>query len=400
MNPVTKLFYVALFVTPYYVLPGGLQPSIVVLLTMLGLLLVTRGARLPVTSSIARQLVLTAHVFLVNASWFIVTGEESFLLYIAIAGFTSVAFVAVATVARDMDERDARRMLQVVLATLLTQLLILGLGYGRPSYRTLVYFNNPNQLGYFCVLCATLAVVTGHLYRIASLLVPAIVIAATVLASFSLSKAGIVGCLMNALIMLFFTRSLSAVRKLLVVAIVAVVLAATADGIRHTELYEHLDRRVNGFQPDNDDSLSHRGYTRILDYPEYIVLGAGEGLIERFDSLIELHSYPGTVLFSYGLIGVALTLYFLKAALGSWTVLFYLSPVWFYNLTHHGGRTVFFWILLGVIAARVERERSAATFPPKRQAGHREKAEALWLHRHSHGASEASSRVPHSREDI
>ena len=51
-----------------------------------------------------------------------------------------------------------------------------------------------------------------------------------------------------------------------------------------------------------------RGYNRIYEYPEQILLGAGERGRWRFGPghEHELHSSFGTVLFSYGIVGFVL----------------------------------------------------------------------------------------------
>jgi len=357
-------FLLTIFVFPYYLLPsGGFQVSSATLLATLGVLILRPSSRFVITSPMSRQFVFVCYTILVNTAWFLYTQNTDFLKYIAIGGFTCIVFFTSATMAMGMTEVDGRRLIKMVLATVVLQILIHLLGYGRPAYRAIIYFNNPNQLGYFCVICASAALMIGHLYRVTGLLIPVTIVAATVLASYSLSKAALLSCLMLAAIFVFFSDSISFLKKTLVVILIAITLVGSFDLIQSTEFYTRFEKRLNGFAPDNDDNLSQRGYGRIIDYPENIIWGSGEGYTERFNADKELHSYPATILFSYGIIGCLLFLAFLKSTLRSWRMLFYFLPIVVYNLTHHGGRTLLFWLLLGVVAgcthdrARVSRVR-------------------------------------------
>src|SRR5262249_18565704 len=102
------------------------------------------------------------------------------------------------------------------------------------------------------------------------------------------------------------------------------------------------------------DTPEARGYDRIANYPEHILLGAGEGAYRRFYSALfdsEIHSSYGTLLFCYGIVGTALfagaLFWVLKADLR--TALF-LVPVFAYGSAHQGIRFAFFWAMFAVLA--------------------------------------------------
>ena len=113
------------------------------------------------------------------------------------------------------------------------------------------------------------------------------------------------------------------------------------------------------------DYLSHlefRGYTRIIDYPQYLIFGSGQGLDERFyltSDLIngqityfsfEIHSSFVAILFYYGIIGFILFILFLYRIFKNLnfiqkTALF--LP-FIYGLSTYGLRTPIFWVFIGV----------------------------------------------------
>jgi hypothetical protein len=96
----------------------------------------------------------------------------------------------------------------------------------------------------------------------------------------------------------------------------------------------------------------------MIEYPEYMILGAAEGALYRFnesdfsDVRYEVHSTFGTILFSYGLIGSALF------CLAMWQLYkishlrycMYVFPAFLYGLTHQGLRFSLLWLLFAVIA--------------------------------------------------
>jgi hypothetical protein len=100
------------------------------------------------------------------------------------------------------------------------------------------------------------------------------------------------------------------------------------------------------------NELEVRGYDRIWKYPQYVLAGAGEGDYDRFEAERELHSSFGTMLFSYGVVGLVLFLAVLYQSLRSTPLLvkIYVLSVLLYGLTHQGLRFSWFWMLLGIAA--------------------------------------------------
>jgi hypothetical protein len=117
---------------------------------------------------------------------------------------------------------------------------------------------------------------------------------------------------------------------------------------------ESTERRVAVDRFPDHDFLEERGWGRIYDNPEYIVLGAGEGGTSRFsDALIgthEIHSSAGMMIFSYGIIGTSLFLWFAwRLVRGAQvTASLMLTPIVAYSFAHHGLRDSMLWMVLGI----------------------------------------------------
>jgi O-antigen ligase len=113
------------------------------------------------------------------------------------------------------------------------------------------------------------------------------------------------------------------------------------------------------------DYLSHlelRGYTRIIDYPQYLIFGSGQGLDERFyltsDVIngqtiyfsFEIHSSFVAILFYYGIIGFILFILFLYRIFKNLNFIqrtAFILP-FIYGLSTYGLRTPIFWFFIGV----------------------------------------------------
>ena len=235
-------------------------------------------------------------------------------------------------------------MLSVIISGLCQSFLSL-IDLGQSGYRTAIYFNNPNQLGYWALLSASIVLVCVRKTQAQFLFQVLVFIVFLYLVSLSLSKAAILSFLM--LVAIHCSRNLW---HILIATIVgAVLIILVSDWLLFLDIVD----RLQTVGQDSDDSAVGRGYNRLWLYPQYIILGAGEGGFQRFSNVsIELHSTFGTVLFSYGVIGAilfGLILWRLYRLADLW-VFAYLIPVLVYGATHQGLRFSFIWVLFSVIA--------------------------------------------------
>lgn len=228
-------------------------------------------------------------------------------------------------------------------------LQVLGYAVRGPAsgFRESLMFNNANQLGYYALLSATLIAFGYRKGRLPVWLAGGAVSMCVLLAALSLSKAAMLGSVAVA--------AVAAFRRPVLLAAVAVVLLVAARLGDPTALIERVEMRMNDFGRSYDDTPQGRGYSRIEQNPQYLVLGAGEVGHDRHNRDIagELHSSVGTLIFSYGAVGTILFCVFLWRALRlvPFSDLVFFLPIFAYGLTHQGIRFRLFWILLAVACA-------------------------------------------------
>lgn len=106
----------------------------------------------------------------------------------------------------------------------------------------------------------------------------------------------------------------------------------------------YIEYRLN--ENGEEDRVYNRGYTRFLEYPEYIFLGAGEALNERFETKNGFHSSYGSILWAYGLVGFILlfTYHSFCFRIVDYSILF-LVPLIINSIVHNDIRFIYIWIL-------------------------------------------------------
>lgn len=220
--------------------------------------------------------------------------------------------------------------------------------------RTSLFFNNPNQLGYYALLAGSILVVIASQVRINVVFQIVAYFAFFFLCLISSSKAALAGSLILASLALFNQGLLNAKQFLVLLIAMAAGYYFITTNYLGKELFTYSYDRFQTIGESRDDSIEGRGYDRILNNPGYMILGAGEGGYYRFDTLLkaaEIHSSFGTILFCYGVIGFFLFIRFLTKIFKGGTIfnLLYAVPIFVYSITHQGLRSTLFWIFLAII---------------------------------------------------
>jgi hypothetical protein len=161
-----------------------------------------------------------------------------------------------------------------------------------------------------------------------------------------LSKSAIIATLL--LLAIHFSRNIG---QFLLVAVLGVIATFFMGEV---SLVDQVIDRLTNIGEQSDDGLSGRGYDRIWLYPQYLLFGAGEMGLARFPEtgMMEQHSTLGTVLFSYGVIGMFLfgLMLWQLLKIAGWRELLYLAPAFVYGVAHQGLRFSMFWFLFATIA--------------------------------------------------
>jgi hypothetical protein len=353
-DPALLLWALYILLVPMYVFKNGLpQPGDMLVLLLAPIVFSRWDGRLPVhmRKVLLSLLLFTGYAIVVNLFWSV--AEMTFTLDLKTGFALSPIFyiynVIVFLVALVMYQRYGERFIQhTVVLTIVTLVMQVVISFVHPggAGRGKVFFNNPNQLGYFAVVCALIILLGQKRARVSSAMVTVGLLSASYLTLFSASKAGIAAM---GLIMTFglFDR----LRTILLTGAVALVLLLTADPLMG------LVHKANT-RNDKQDDLSfaeERGYDRIGQHPEDWLFGAGEGYYRRYftgprQGAHELHSSVGTIFFCYGVVGSSLFLLFMFRVFkgAPFKRMLLLLPAIVYGLSHQGLRATLVWVLFAI----------------------------------------------------
>lgn len=363
------LFVWCLFVllNPVYVIDSGLpQPAdwLVLLLTPLALLSWNGRLVRADAGTVKSLLTFTAWVFLVNYAWALVLGKfntRDFGLHPMFYLFNAAVFLSAVVIARPNPERFLRTTVDIVYVTVVLSLVAAFVTPGQ--YRTQGLFNSPNQLGYYALLSACLFAMTQRPLGISRLRASAGVAMCGYLAFVAASRASLAGIIVL-LLVLFFSDP-----KLIIAGALAAAAIVSIGGPVAHKLEFNQKRALEDRNP-HESFAEERGYDRLWRFPRYLVLGAGEGDYERFttDGRVarEVHSSFGSLLFSYGIVGVALFLVFAGRVIrgASRRTFLLLVPALVYTVAHQGLRFTMFWVVLAafVVLKRLPEKPGASSF--------------------------------------
>lgn len=342
----------SLVLCPFYVFKSGLpQPADAIALLVLPLLVRRGFPTLP--ESLRRPLIalgiFVGHVVVVNLVWGLLlidydvrkVGALGFAAFYLFNGY--MVFVSVLLFAK----HGPRFLTATVWATAVgvwVQVALFMVRGGSTGFRESLFFNNPNQLGYYALIAASLIAFGFQRGRLPSGLAAASLASCALFSALSLSKAAMLGTVIVA--------AVATLRRPILLVLTCGIVLLGAQLRDPTDLIDRIEYRISDMGDQGDDNLEGRGYSRIERHPQYLVLGAGEvGHDRHGDFGGELHSSWATVLFSYGVVGLGLLLHFLFRALRLVRPmdLLFLAPVAFFGLTHNGLRFRLFWVFLGFV---------------------------------------------------
>lgn len=358
----------------FYVFPSGEpQPADYLLVLVVATTVLGTWHRLPEDPMLHLVAWLFAGwIVLVNATWFLITGDFVFLKKTSFYLYNIVVLVFVITA----GYHDLAKLKKVVwwscVLALVAQLGWLEL-FPAAARRATGTFNNPNQLGYWALLLmACLAVVKDR-----EKLGPADLLALAAgfyVTALSLSKAASI----SAMVLLLFAGIACGLRRsagvLLGIALILllsfeIATGSAIDRIASLDPVAALVQRLQNIGEQRDDSLLERGYLRLIENAEYLAFGAGEGSFDRLNeegSNKEFHSTLGNLLMSYGVPGVALFAALLVVVFATTPKrVVYLIPIMLYGLTHMGLRDSLFWVFLGLVYAQGRYDRHLAADPAR-----------------------------------
>ncbi len=368
----------------FYVFNTGTAQPADITLAMMALVITSPSLFLQFVTEQKTALFFVIWVTLVQMMWAALTFKWQFTLFMTFYIFNMMILVLTYSLrCRAPAEFDRIIMLGLKLSIVVQFGVVVAEGVGS---RAAGSFLNPNQLAYWGVLALSMMLV---IRRSATKLsdLPFIALGCfTVIAS--LSRAGVIAVVL--LLAIWAWYGLRTPFRRLAVAVIsfALISLALAGGMggRLTDsdgVGGRFEQRVATRSVDNP--LEGRNYDRITNFPQYTILGAGEGYYSRFQPswspklAIEIHSSFATMLFSYGVVGLLLFMGTFYSAIRAvpLSVGAYILPALTYGITHQGLRFSFLWILVGILcsmtheglaskqAARPNSPRGPRAFAPR-----------------------------------
>ena len=342
---------------PVYLLPSGGPQLSTIFGVLVACLVLPSALRLWEKPQIFWGILFVFYTLIVNAIYD-VTLEASggMLKFSAFYVYNLALFIAIMRGAEQGD-RFFDWVYGAVLVSVGLQIAMLPVLFD-PGTRNTLFFNNPNQLGYWALLCACIiAFINLARKRSLTRLEGVALFACLILVAISQSKAAIAG--MGILLVVRLVSSLYAILAAIIVGLVGTLVFADSS------VLEGITGRLSRIGLDEDDTILGRGYGRIFAYPGYVLFGAGEGEFSRFGpgNQLELHSVPAMLLFCYGIPGTVLLILWLRSILQREVLLRLtaLSPLGIYLLTHQGLRFSLLWIFMAVLAVMSVGQKSAET---------------------------------------
>lgn len=320
-------------------------------------------------------------ITIVNLSYAAVLREGSFIVSMAYWAYGFVLFIALVRTAS--DSVIAEWVTKLILLVLTVVVLAFLFGYGHYPYvmRYAYFFNGPNQLAYFAICMFSLYLGASRA-RIDSRFHAVFVL--TIFVIFSTGgRSGYFSVAPIFFIALWLTRR--NIKHFLVILVAPFLIgfifqstclpfysvvngANTFVGCEakvRTDARSAVGRTMSrtadlGFNVNVSDNnsiwtqLKSRGYLRLIDHPEYMIYGAGQGMDSRFDQTngnsYEIHSSPIALLFYYGFFGLLLFIIFLVNSFKSKANLIFLLPIFIYSLFTYGLRAPYFWFALAFLS--------------------------------------------------
>jgi hypothetical protein len=372
-DPRLLVWALFVFLIPFYVFSSGLpQPGDVLLIPLALLALRAWNGRLDrsIRRPFSTLLVFTLWVMIVDWGWALIQGNfglfgpDTFLVFPIYYVYNTLVFLIVCVLYQRYGTRFLWLTLHVVLLTVVVQAAASLLIHRQQAFRGAGFFNNPNQLGFFALVAASILALGKRSLGLGTLKTGVGLTLCSYLALVSASRSAVIG-----IAILFALTVISSPRQIVVAALLIGGLAALGGPLSHA--FEGTQQRLTANRYPQFSFFEERGYDRILANKQYWLLGAGEGGTRRFveTTLIgatEIHSSLGTIFFCYGIVGIVIFLTFLlrvveRASLRSMLMLL---PPLSYTIAHQGLRSTPLWILFGVFVCLKHSQRVAPIAQP------------------------------------
>ena len=361
MSIVNFFIYMYIILKPFYIFSSGsVQISDIMLIISFILLLISKekkNIKKYINSNIY-FVMFSIFVLIINLSYYIIFNNDKFIVSILYYIFNLIAIIMFSY--SFSHKNITKKILKVLKINLIIQVLIYlfhqGRYYGFTRY--MGTFNDPNQFAFFVFISTTFIFILVEKFNYKKRVKYIYFSISLFLIIESASTGMLAGMIMLLLVDYFRTIKLNT--KKIVITILATMLILgfllvniskiitiynESDNYLITRIRDKFDRIDN-----TSNSPSHfeeRGYDKIVNNPQYILIGAGEGSYERFNGYnnLEIHAtFPG-ILFYYGIFPFFLLFKWIYKNLKNNEIknIVYLLPLFVESFTLLNQRQSLFW---------------------------------------------------------
>lgn len=374
--------------SPLYFFPSGTpQPADFILACLLFPWVLSSTSKLPASMRFMLKpfLLFVLWTFIVTLGNVFFTDDFRMLVYPMFYTFGLFFIVGIGKLSCRCSQSKLFELMQnlclvAALVALGAYFFTLSPGYLLSFRRHSGSFNNPNQMAYFGLLIVCLSGISawaGNRWNGKALVAVA---ASSLIALFSYSLSAVIAIVISLTGIIYQVLLSSQVKLSIKYSLITILLffylglpvALASNNSKVNAVIHNWSIRSERADAKTENIMQERAYQRIIDYPNYLLLGAGEGGRDRFESVWrgknqEIHSNFGTILFSYGVVGFFLfCLYFKRtmtgAPVGIWIIV--MGPM-VYGITHQGLRQPLFWLLFLVVSMATSKMRSDLYVPVK-----------------------------------
>lgn len=339
-----SIFYLGLILSQFYIFKSGLPQISHVIFALSFLSLLFYSLKVKDLNNNIAMLFLCIYIIILNLFYSIIESEFLFNIASIFMIFNLGVYFFIIRFFNKMDN-----IKYIILISIFLSFALWSIGLGRYNFgeRYNAFFNDPNQYAYW-ILCLSCSFLILNKNKVLSMVFLSL---SSILIIFTFSRSALVGVIIMwfyYLITFFKFNIKNLVQGVSFLSLFLIILFLAKDYLITSLSLEVYGNRVA--DTDLESQADIRGYSRLIEYPEYLIFGAGQGLDTRFNHSHEIHSTWAGILFYYGIIGMILFLYSLYKIFKKldWREkILFLAPM-FYGLSTFGFRNTIFWIFLAI----------------------------------------------------
>ncbi len=291
-------------------------------------------------------LLFVAYAICINFAWYLIVLDSSYMMSTVYWIFNLLFFLLMMNLNQVQINFFYEKLLFLIPFSYIVEIIIWASNLGRydfePRYNGL--FNDPNQMAFWVLSsCAIYLYISGNSFKKIT-----VYFLALFLILLTMSRSASIGFLMLTLGLIFSQKG-DLNKRIFVFIGTLVLFGSLSYFLYNLGVFDSIALRFMEGLDQRDSQVEGRGLFSFLDYPQYLIFGAGQGAHWLYNPTgNEIHSTWLGILFYYGIIGISLFLIFLyqifkKLSLSNKMIL--LGPM-LYGFTTYSARTIIFWFLL------------------------------------------------------